>query len=88
MTPDEQEAGSVQHASGVQVVPLSSGSWAVLPNRACASGVEIFETLSEAEPAIRAIAAQQQVSWQRRQLPMPGPRQQQVLETSLEELGL
>ncbi len=29
MTPDQQEARSCQHAAGVQVIPLSSGRFAI-----------------------------------------------------------
>lgn len=86
MTSDELEAASCQHSLGVRVVPLSSGSWAVIPSRASSAEMQIFQSLAEAEPMIRAIAKLQQASWERRQEPRQQPNQ--VLESSLEELGL
>lgn len=94
MTRDEQEAGSRQHASRVQILPLSSGGWAIFASQASPQPCWIFASLVEAEGSIREICQQQ---WDERQererrqqaRTMAGLKEpSQTLSASLEDLGL
>jgi len=96
MSLDEEEARNLRHFIGIQVVPLSSGAWAVYSNgQVVPEG--IWPSLLEAEEGIREASERQRQRAEatiafldearRKHLAATGGGKQRI-EATLEELGL